>query len=180
MAPSAEVFGIIGHLANSGVRFRVTDLATPDVHSAGSYHYRAGTGGQGLAVDLAGLSPSRNSPELLRIFAAFQPVESHLAELIYSGAPYSIKNGRRVPRYAVAAHWDHVHIAVPHGTILAKEFTVPDDPNLPNIKGPATFHPIFTSDGRCTGYYIFGTLTGEVHGHGPGAIFHGRSEVVAP
>lgn len=174
---SAEVNGIIRYLMGTGVPFKVTDINTPGVHTPGSYHYREGTGGTGLAIDLAALTPSWNSPGLLEIFAHFGPVESQLAELIYSGAPYNIKDGRRVPRYAVEAHWNHVHVAVPKGTFL-KEPAMPDDPNLPNITGPVEFHPIADSNGVCTGYYIFSTKTGELHAFGPGARFFGRSEVI--
>lgn len=180
MSLSAEVLGIIGHVYKSGVPHRVTDVYSPGVHSAGSYHYRAGTGGYGLAVDLAGPSPSRNSPQLLAIFAAFQIVESRLAELIYSGAPYSIKDGKRVRKYAISTHWDHVHVAVPRGTVLSTGvITMSDDPNLPNITGPVRFYPIVDSAGMCTGYYLFSEKTGELHAYGPGAKFYGRSEIVS-
>lgn len=57
--------------------------------------------------------------------------------------------------------------------------TVPDDPNMPNITGPVTFHPLVAEDGKCMGYYIFSTKTGELHSFGPGAEYYGRSEVTA-
>ena len=40
---------------------------------------------------------------------------SHLAELIYSPLGFSIKNGAQVPPYAVADHFDHVHVAMEKG-----------------------------------------------------------------
>ena len=56
---------------------------------------------------------------------------------------------------------------------------MPDDPNLPNITGPVSLHPLVNSAGECTGYYVFSTKTGELHSFGPGAKYYGRSEVVA-
>jgi hypothetical protein len=57
---------------------------------------------------------------------------------------------------------------------------MPDDPNVPNITGPLTFHPIVDSQGITQGYYIFSPTTGELHGHGPGAKYYGRSEDTSP
>ena len=57
--------------------------------------------------------------------------------------------------------------------------TMPD-PNLHDIEGPLSFHPVFDSAGNCTGYYFFGTTTGELHAYGPGAKFYGRSEDPTP
>lgn len=179
MAYSLEVRHLISYISRSGVPFRVTDVNTPGVHTSGSYHYRSGTDGLGLAVDLAEPQPSAGTPGLLKIFAAFGAVEKLLAELIYSGAPYNIKNGVRVPRYAVDTHWNHVHVAVPKWTLLPTGVIMPDDPNLPNITGPVSFHPLVDQNGNCTGYYIFSEKTGELHSFGPGAKFYGRSEVTA-
>lgn len=106
-----EFEAIVAYLKGTGTPHRVTSTAG-GVHAPGSYHY------QGCAVDFAEPTPSRNTPGLLAIFAAFGPVESRLAELIYSGAPHNIKDGKRVPRYAVNAHWDHVHVAVKPGVFL--------------------------------------------------------------
>jgi hypothetical protein len=53
-----------------------------------------------------------------------------------------------------------------------------DDPNLPNLPDIAGFYPVINSQtGECTGYYILSKL-GELHAFGPGAKWHGRSEVV--
>lgn len=41
-----------------------------------------------------------------------------LLELIYSPLGFSIKNGRRVPPYAVADHYDHVHVAAQRGAMV--------------------------------------------------------------
>lgn len=107
-----EFEAIAAYLAATGTPHRVTST-TGGVHSPGSYHYK------GCAIDAAGIKPSWNSPALLAIFAAFGPVESQLAELIYSGAPYGVKDGKRVARYAIPAHWNHVHVAVRPGVFLS-------------------------------------------------------------
>lgn len=186
MAYSAEVLGIIAAVRATGVPHRVTDIDSPG-HIKGSWHYRLGSGGAGLAVDFAGPVPSRDSDALAAVYEALEPYGPLTAELIYSGPGGGFwKNGQRVPPYSAAGHHDHVHVAVPVGTILhtpapdQEVIIVPDDPNLPNIEGPLTFHPIFTADGIATGYYIFGTMTGEVHSHGPGAKYYTRSEDPTP
>lgn len=165
---SREVDGIIGFLARTNVPFRVTDISTPNVHTAGSYHYRQGTGGVGLAVDFAGPVPSKRSPELRAIVDAFQPVRLQLVEFLH---PWNRLD-----------HQDHIHVAVNLGVFLAPsvfpEANVPDDPNLPNLFDIKFFVPIIrSSDGFCTGYY-FVSSKGEVHGWGAGAPYHGRSEVL--
>jgi len=112
---SKEVAHMRAYVVASGVPHRVTSTVRSKLPSR---HAQQGTDGQGLAVDFAGPRPSRNSPELLAIFNAFVPVEHQLYELIYSGAGYSIKNGKRVARYAIADHWDHVHVAVNRGVFI--------------------------------------------------------------
>lgn len=183
---SDEVRGIIAAVRASGVPHRVTDVAGAG-HARHSYHYRLGGNGVGLAVDFAGPVPSRDSDALAAVYEALERYGPLCAELIYSGPGGGYwKAGQRVPPYAAAQHHDHVHVAVPVGTILhapipdREVIIVPDDPNLPNIEGPLTFHPLFGADGVCTGYYIFGTMTGEVHGHGPGARWFSRSEDTTP
>lgn len=125
MALSLEVLSLVDYIRRTGIPHRVTST-TGDTHSPGSYHYRPGTNGQGLAIDLAEPTPSVLSPGLLRIFDVFAPVEGDLAELIYTGAPYNIKDGQRVDRYAVNSHKDHVHIAVPKGTVFLPQGGVVD------------------------------------------------------
>lgn len=57
-------------------------------------------------------------PGLRAIFEALLPVAGNLAELILAGAPFNIKNGRRVGGYAWGQpgrpgnHWNHVHAAL--------------------------------------------------------------------
>jgi hypothetical protein len=62
------------------------------------------------------------------------------------------------------------------------EIPVAGNPDLHDIEGPLSFHPIVDSNGFCTGYYIFGTKTGEVHAYGdPEKVkFYGRSEDPTP
>lgn len=184
---SDEVLGIIAAVRATGTPHRVTDITGPG-HTRGSWHYRLGTHGAGLAVDFAGPVPSRDSEALAAVYEALEPYGPSCAELVYAGPGGGYwKAGRRVPPYSAAAHHDHIHVAVPVGVVLhtpspdQEVIVVPDDPNLPNIEGPATFHPVIdTTTGMCTGYYIFGTKTAEVHGHGPGAPYHGRSEDPTP
>ena len=155
MAYSLEVRHLIGYVASKGVKFTVTDVNTPSIHVDGSYHYQEGTDGVGLAIDIAGPTPGILTPALRMLFDIFVPVERQLAELIYAGASYNIKNGVRVPPYAVTTHKNHIHVAVPRGTFLPTEVPVPDNPSLPNITGPVSFHPIVDATGKCWGYYIF-------------------------
>jgi hypothetical protein len=109
--PGIEVGAIVEYMGASGIPWKLTST-TGGRHAPHSYHYR------GLAADLAGPTPSRDSEVLMQIFNAFVPVEKQLAELIYARAPYNIKRGRRVGLYCQAIHHDHVHIAVEPGTML--------------------------------------------------------------
>lgn len=186
---SAETAGIIALLKTFGLPFRITSI-TEGSHATTSYHYRQGTGGRGLAVDIAGPIPYRLDPAggkaaMLAICKALRPYERNFAELICSHLSYSVRDGQRVGRMSVASHYDHIHLAVKRGTLLARptdvEVTVvPDDPNLPNIEGPLTFHPCVATDGMCKGYYIFSVSTSELHAFGPGAPYYGRSEELTP
>ena len=124
LAYSLEVEGLIALVGSFGLPHRITDVNTPNVHSAGGYHYKTGTGGPGLAIDVAWeksywLHPVQAKTGMLAICAALKPYESMFAELICSHLPYSIKNGQRVARYAYWSHLDHIHVAVPRGVILA-------------------------------------------------------------
>lgn len=188
MALSLEVRSLIAYMASSRVRFVVTSTTNHStLTNSGyvSYHVKQGTDGQGLAVDFAELwGGGRDTPGLAAIYKALEPLGPKCAELIYAGPGGGFwKNGRKVAPYAAASHHDHVHIAVPLGTIVPPIPGVipvmPDDPNLPNITGPVSFHPIVDSAGNCTGYYIFSQKTGELHSFGPGTKYYGRSEVVA-
>jgi hypothetical protein len=63
---------------------------------------------------------------------------------------------------------------------LANGEPMADDPNNPNIEGPLQLHLLQDQNGNCTGYAIFSTETGELHGFGPGWRYYGRSEDPTP
>lgn len=193
MTISQEVAALIGYINAAGLPCRVTDTTGPG-HAEGSYHYAAGTGGDGLAVDFAGVSPGvtdATAAQMLAVFQAFWLVGTQLAELIYSGSGVTkaIKGGKVVDGRSFYGplvwpdHRDHVHVAVARGTFLSHpartmEEHMPDDPNLPNLPDILGFYPVInTTTGECTGYYIL-AQDGELHAYGPGAKFYGRSEVV--
>lgn len=198
MTISAEAKAIIAFVESTGLPHRVTDVDGRG-HAAGSFHYAAGTGGRGLAVDFAGESAGvtpATAAQMAAVFLALATVSSQLAELIHSGPgiSWAIKNGRRVDGASFYGpvvwpdHRDHVHVAVARGVflpplsqpagILDEEANMPDDPDLPNLPDIAGFHPVVNSTtGECTGYYIVAS-NGELHAYGPGAPFYGRSEVV--
>lgn len=88
----------------AGFGLRVSSGGRPGaITNAGNTSYHA----SGDALDLAG------SPDAMMRFAkhAASAYGSRLEELIYSPMGFSIKNGQRVAPYAVADHFDHVHIA---------------------------------------------------------------------
>jgi lysozyme len=112
---SKEVAHLREYLRDSGVPHRITSTVRSELPSR---HAQMGTDGEGLAVDAGGPKPGWDTPEMLAIFKVFEPVEHLLYELIYSGAPYSIKRGKRVARYAIDKHWNHVHVAVNKGVFI--------------------------------------------------------------
>lgn len=193
---SREAQAIIDYVESTGLPYRVTDINGPG-HATGSYHYAAGTGGDGLAVDFGGATPGVTRATVAQmgaIWRALRLVAPQLAELIHNGPGITeaIYMGRPVLGASFygpvvwADHYDHVHVAVPRGVFLAplsqpigtlEGGSMADNPDLPNITGPVEFHPIFDAQGHCTGYYIFSQKTGELHAFGPGTAFYGRSEV---
>lgn len=197
MTISREVQSVIDFVESTGLPYRVSDISGPG-HATGSYHYAPGTGGVGLAVDLAGAVPGVTPTTVAQmggIYRALLTVASHLAELIHNGpgTGTAIHNGRPVDGATFygpvtwADHHDHVHVAVPRGTFLeplshppgtVQEGPMADDPNLPNLPDIAGFYPVVnTTTGECTGYYIL-AKDGELHAYGPGAPYYGRSEVI--
>lgn len=193
MTISLEAQSIVGYVESTGLPHRITSVYRPK--SIGSYHAAKGTAGDSLAVDLAapqaGVTPV-TVVQMTAIYRAFLDQSAQLAELIFNGPGITtaVKNGRRVDGPTVYAvvwddHRNHVHVAVPRGTFLTPlshplrtmEALMADDPNLPNITGPVSFHPIFNAEGHCTGYYVFSEKTGELHSFGDGAPYYGRSEV---
>lgn len=179
---SQEVQSVVQYIDHTGVPYRVTSTFRPPLSTTGSYHGYPGTNGVGLAVDFAEPAVSHDTPGLLRIFSAFGPAESRLAEAIYYDAPYCIKNGKRVNGFTVygrttmEAHRNHVHIAVPKGTFL---MPVPGQnggsqggglmPDYEMQGNVVAF--VVTSTGK--GYYVV-TDAGEIFGFGD-AAYLGRT-----
>lgn len=155
---------------------KVTDVSTPGVHAAGSYHYAQGTDGLGLAVDLAGETPSRNSPELTRIYLALEPMGPMFAELIYAG--FQWKNGRQVRPYDHADNVNiHVHVAVPKGFRYAGP-PIQEAPQVPDASIPQSQAKIVAAFPTPTGLgYTIITADGAVFCFGD-ARFFGR--IAAP
>lgn len=171
---SQEVQSVILFATRSGVPMRVTATLGTYIsptnpcspHSPGSYHCKDGTNGKGLAVDFAETQPSHDTPGLLSIFALFASRGNDLAELIYYDAPYAIKDGKRVNGFAVygatvmQAHRNHVHVAVPVGTLLTplpkgSDQPMPDLPPDYELTGtPCSISAVFDSAGTVKGYYI--------------------------
>jgi hypothetical protein len=154
---------------------------TGGAHTATSYHY------SGRAVDLACPDgPGWDSEALLAInedIIRLIPL-SMISELIYSGpGNICVQNGRVVKGMSVygsavmSRHHDHVHLAVVSNFTYNGGTPVPDDPTIPNIRGPVQLHVLVNQDGQATGYYIFSPTTGEIHSWGDGARYFGRSEV---
>src|SRR5688572_19630290 len=110
-----EVDSIIAYGLAAKTGCVVTDINSPGVHTAGGDHYKAGTpsasGTKGRAVDFGGYGTHARGQEL-SLALHFLKVERRLSELIYSPLGFSVQNGRRVNRYAVAGHWTHVHVSV--------------------------------------------------------------------
>lgn len=187
---SMEVQSLVAFLTGTGVKFRVTATLGQYIsptnpcspHSPGSYHCRPGTNGQGLAADFAGPSTGAVASELLPIWSNLvNGHEQNYAELIYAGAPYCIKDGKRVNGWQVyggtvmRAHYNHVHAAVNKGTFLVpmpdpsqvKENIVPDievwaEPVSISVTPSGKGYYILCKDG---GVFSFGDAVyfGRVH-----------------
>lgn len=123
---SDEVHGILDYLRALDLPARVTSTTNHSLFSLRGFlsmHRKPGTNGTGLALDAAGPIAGDDLMGHALIFDAFRPVEHLLHELIYAGpqVTYNIKRGARVAKYAQRSHHDHVHIAVPKGTILYRK-----------------------------------------------------------
>jgi hypothetical protein len=179
---SREVQALIAYVDATGLGYRVTSTYRKGDPAR---HGMKGTGGDGLAVDFAGPKPG-DTKAMFAIYRALLPQAYRLRELIFWAPGVDVLVRRRVrvvpgvfDPSVLAAHRDHVHASVDVGTFLEpQEADMPaDDEKLPNLVDLKFFVPI-VEGGLCTGYYMVSS-TGEVHGHGPGAPYHGRSEVVA-
>jgi hypothetical protein len=144
--------------AKAATRVDVVVTSTTDHPPGTTRHLRRGTNGIGLALDCRNRTRGDRPGLHLSVFALFEPVEHLLFELIYSGAPYSIKAGKRVPRYAVTTHWDHVHVAVDLGVFLRYPPITPGD----DMPKPTDFTSSCLADG---GGYFVQTAEGGVDGH---------------
>jgi hypothetical protein len=116
---SREIEGIVEYFRATGVLGHVSSTFRPGARTAAGHPSRHG---RKLAVDFGDPAPGLDTPGLLEIFRAFVPVEAHLNELILATAPYNIKRGKRVRRYAERLHHGHVHVAVDPGVDLAELF----------------------------------------------------------
>ena len=118
MPDSGEWRKLISYLESTGVPFRAVSTYRPGAITATG---RPSRHGQGLAVDFAGPTASRDSPQLLRINEAFRPIGHLLHELIYSG-PGSVQFYNGQPHYYSGVtrsnHHDHVHVSIDFGTVL--------------------------------------------------------------
>lgn len=128
---SQEVVALRRFLLDSGVAHRVTSTWQHSKNTNAGYpsrHVQPGTNGIGLALDAAGPSPSKDSPQLAAVFYALLTVERQLHELIYAGpqVSFNIREGARVPKYAIDDHHDHVHVSVNKGTLVSWPHTIPD------------------------------------------------------
>lgn len=180
---SREVEALIAFVDATGLPHRVTSTIGGR-HAPSSRHYADGTDGKGLAVDLAG--PERGDTKAMTaIYRVLLTQADQLHELIFwaPGVDTLVRRRTRVvpsvyDPSVLTQHRSHVHVSVDKGVFLdMPEVAVPDAEELPNLVDLKFFIPVVGTDGKCTGYYMVSS-TGEVHGWGPGAPYHGRSEVV--
>lgn len=102
----------------------------------------------GLAADFAGPTPWNKAVKhepLYNIWKFWMLVAGSLRELIYSGGSHYISKGLVRPIADLdddlrAAHWNHVHVAVPKGWTAPKGIVVPETPapSRPVVNAPVT------------------------------------------
>jgi hypothetical protein len=121
---SRETDALIQYLRDSTVPFQVTSINTGG-HAPHSRHFQVGTGGIGLAVDLAGPVGQATDRRAMRAgFEALFRVPEQLHELIYEGPEFCVHAGRKVNGVAVYgqttmnAHRNHVHVSVDKGRFV--------------------------------------------------------------
>lgn len=118
MPDSGEWRKLVKYMQETGVPFRAVSTYRPGAITATG---RPSRHGQGLAVDFAGPTPSRDSDQLLKINLALKPIAHLLHELIYSG-PGSVQFYNGEPHYYSGVtrtnHHDHVHVSIDFGTVL--------------------------------------------------------------
>lgn len=108
---------LIDYMHGTGIYNTVTSTVRP---GDPGYH------GLGRAADFSVAGHGDRgyaSPGLREIFEGFLPIGQNLKELILAGAPFNIKDGKKVGGYAWGQpgqpgnHWNHVHAALQNGGI---------------------------------------------------------------
>lgn len=112
--------------AKAATRLDVVVTCTTDHPSGPTRHLQPGTNGLGLAIDCRRRSRGLDIHQV--VFDLWKPIETQLYELIYAGASYNIKAGRRVAPYAEADHHDHCHVAVDRGVFVVWPAPAPAPP----------------------------------------------------
>jgi hypothetical protein len=115
-APAPGPRGGTGPFGGIASQFKLIHYSGYRPGDTDSYH------GIGRAHDYSnGYGPTPQMMAFARYMAA--NYGQKLLELIYTPLGFSIKNGRRVPPYAQADHYDHVHVAYGDGNLnpLEKE-----------------------------------------------------------
>lgn len=146
---SKETDHLHAYVLGKGIYARITPkgywrpLAWPSRHAQRGYVGNDGTN-HSLALDLAGLTPSRDSQMLLLIFETLLEQRHKLRELYYSGpgATHNVYRGvvtpmRDMPRSIRDGHHDHVHVSVDKGVFLPSPSQPVPLPPLP----PPTHYP---------------------------------------
>ena len=125
---------LIDYMNATGVTFRAVSMVRPGATTRGSGGARASLHASGRAVDFAGPTFSRDSPELLRIYRAFEPVRGILQELIYSGP------GGGFVRNPItrADHHDHVHAGLANGAYVQSRMMAMIGEDGPEVVIPLT------------------------------------------
>jgi SLT domain-containing protein len=125
---------LIDYMTATQVPFRAVSMVRPGATTRGSGGARASLHASGRAVDFAGPTFSRDSPELLRIYRAFEPVRGILQELIYSGPGGGFVRNE-ITR---ADHHDHVHAGLANGAYVRNRMTALIGESGPEVVIPLT------------------------------------------
>lgn len=134
-----------------------------------SNHRKPGTNGEGLAIDAVCDARMKNGypdPDgLSALFYLYAQVETELRELICAWAPYNIRYGQRVARYAVDSHRDHIHVAVNKGTFTKYPRPKKEGVIVPSAKDQMASCSCWWEG--CPGYFVVeydgGVLSGGNH-----------------
>jgi hypothetical protein len=177
-APVEQWRNIDAFLAAHGVRYGrpLVEQTTGGSHKPNSLHY------DGRARDYG-----QSNSDLKAILGVLRPYAigaDHVIEELFGLTLYVDSGKIFAPTKSLyASHQNHVHVGLRAGRTLPIPEKVPmpvDNPDLPNIEGPLQLVVLTDEVGTCTGYAIFSTSTGELHGFGPGWKYYGRSEDLTP